>query len=170
VRIEARDESTAQEKAKTTAKTPIRKNQCKNKDKNLDNISRLIEAVEAARSYVELGKRWVVDLDLEKFFDRVNHDVLMARVARKVEDERVCTGQESDAGGDRQQKGVVGGHQRARSVVEWRRFAHECCLSEVLVRPYGVGFVAGSSATPYLCFMNRRMPNGTSCGVGGRRE
>jgi RNA-directed DNA polymerase len=43
------------------------------------------QAVEAARSYVAEGKRWVVDLDLEKFFDRVNHDVLiMARVARKV--------------------------------------------------------------------------------------
>jgi len=34
-------------------------------------------------------RRWVVDMDLEKFFDRVNHDVLMARVARKVKDERV---------------------------------------------------------------------------------
>ena len=34
------------------------------------------------------GKRWVVDLDLEKFFDRVNHDVLMARVARRVKDKR----------------------------------------------------------------------------------
>jgi retron-type reverse transcriptase len=45
--------------------------------------------VEAARAYVAQGKRWVVDLDLEKFFDRVNHDVLMARVARKVKDERV---------------------------------------------------------------------------------
>ena len=47
------------------------------------------QAVEAARSYVTEGKRWTVDLDLEKFFDRVNHDVLMARVARKVKDERV---------------------------------------------------------------------------------
>ena len=36
-----------------------------------------------------VGKRWVVDLDIEKFFDRVNHDVLMARVARKVKDKRV---------------------------------------------------------------------------------
>ena len=35
------------------------------------------------------GERWVVDMDLEKFFDRVNHDVLMARVARRVGDERV---------------------------------------------------------------------------------
>jgi group II intron reverse transcriptase/maturase len=47
------------------------------------------QAVEAARGYVAAGKRWVVDLDLEKFFDRVNHDVLMARVARKVGDDRV---------------------------------------------------------------------------------
>ena len=39
-----------------------------------------------AREYVAGGKRWVVDMDLEKFFDRVNHDVLMARVARKVKD------------------------------------------------------------------------------------
>ena len=47
------------------------------------------QAVKAARSYVAEGRRWVVDLDLEKFFDRVNHDVLMARVERKVRDERV---------------------------------------------------------------------------------
>ncbi len=47
------------------------------------------QAVKAAQSYVAEGKRWVVDLDLEKFFDRVNHDVLMARVVRKVKDERV---------------------------------------------------------------------------------
>lgn len=47
------------------------------------------QAVKAARSYVAEGKRWVVDVDLEKFFDRVNHDVLMARVERKVKDKRV---------------------------------------------------------------------------------
>jgi RNA-directed DNA polymerase len=47
------------------------------------------QAVVAARRYVAEGKRWVVDLDLEKFFDRVNHDILMARVARKVKDKRV---------------------------------------------------------------------------------
>ena len=47
------------------------------------------QAVKAARSYVAEGRRWVVDLDLEKFFDRVNHDVLMARVERKVKDGRV---------------------------------------------------------------------------------
>ena len=47
------------------------------------------QAVQKARQYVASGKRWVVDLDLEKFFDRVNHDVLMARVARRVKDKRV---------------------------------------------------------------------------------
>jgi RNA-directed DNA polymerase len=47
------------------------------------------QAVQAARSYVAQGRRWIVDLDLEKFFDRVNHDVLMARVGRKVKDRGV---------------------------------------------------------------------------------
>ena len=47
------------------------------------------QAVEQAREYVAEGRRWVVDLDLEKFFDRVNHDVLMARLARRVSDKRV---------------------------------------------------------------------------------
>jgi RNA-directed DNA polymerase len=47
------------------------------------------QAVTQARDYVAGGRRWVVDLDLEKFFDRVNHDLLMARVARKVKDQRM---------------------------------------------------------------------------------
>jgi len=47
------------------------------------------QAVKQARRYVAEGKRWVVDIDLEKFFDRVNHDVLMSRVARRVQDRRV---------------------------------------------------------------------------------
>lgn len=47
------------------------------------------DAVRRARSHIAAGHRWVVDLDLEKFFDRVNHDVLMARVARRVKDPRV---------------------------------------------------------------------------------
>jgi RNA-directed DNA polymerase len=47
------------------------------------------DAVVAARSHVEAGYRFVVDMDLEKFFDRVNHDVLMARVARRIGDKRL---------------------------------------------------------------------------------
>lgn len=47
------------------------------------------QAVHAARQFVISGKRWVVDMDLEKFFDRVNHDILMSLVKRKVKDRRV---------------------------------------------------------------------------------
>ncbi len=47
------------------------------------------QAVRQARSYIEEGRRWVVDADLEKFFDRVNHDILMSRVAGEVKDKRV---------------------------------------------------------------------------------
>ena len=47
------------------------------------------QAVLKAREYAAGGRRWVVDMDLEKFFDRVNHDILMARVARKIDDKRV---------------------------------------------------------------------------------
>ncbi|SHO53923.1 group II intron reverse transcriptase/maturase, partial [Desulfopila aestuarii] len=47
------------------------------------------QAVMAARQYVAEGRRFVVDMDLEKFFDRVNHDLLMGRVMKRVDDERV---------------------------------------------------------------------------------
>jgi len=47
------------------------------------------QAALKAREYVREGRRWVVDLDLEKFFDRVNHDVLMSRLARRIKDKRV---------------------------------------------------------------------------------
>lgn len=47
------------------------------------------QAVLKARQYVREGRRWVVDIDLEKFFDRVNHDVLMSRLARRIKDKRV---------------------------------------------------------------------------------
>jgi RNA-directed DNA polymerase len=47
------------------------------------------QAVARAQQYVRGGYGWVVDLDLEKFFDRVNHDKLMARIAKRVSDKRV---------------------------------------------------------------------------------
>jgi len=46
-------------------------------------------AVRQAQAYVARGKRWLVDIDLEKFFDRVNHDILMSRVARRISDKRL---------------------------------------------------------------------------------
>jgi RNA-directed DNA polymerase len=47
------------------------------------------QVVAKAQTYVAEGNRWVVDLDLEKFFDRVNHDKLMGRVAKRVADKRL---------------------------------------------------------------------------------
>jgi len=47
------------------------------------------DAVRRAQRYVQEGRRWVVDIDLEKFFDRVNHDILMGRLAKRITDRRV---------------------------------------------------------------------------------
>lgn len=47
------------------------------------------QAVERAKRYIAEGYEWVVDMDLEKFFDRVNHDILMAELARRIGDKRV---------------------------------------------------------------------------------
>src|SRR6266849_6828397 len=47
------------------------------------------QAVAKAQQYIAAGHRWVVDLDLEKFFDRVNHDKLMGQIAKRVEDKRL---------------------------------------------------------------------------------
>jgi group II intron reverse transcriptase/maturase len=49
------------------------------------------QALRRARQYVAQGKRWVVDMDLEKFFDRVNHDLLMGKLAAQIGDARVLT-------------------------------------------------------------------------------
>ena len=46
-------------------------------------------AILTAREHMIAGHRWVVDMDLEKFFDRVNHDILMSRLARKIQDKRI---------------------------------------------------------------------------------
>jgi RNA-directed DNA polymerase len=47
------------------------------------------QAVKRAQAHIAAGYRWVVDVDLEQFFDRVNHDVLMVRLARRIEDKRI---------------------------------------------------------------------------------
>ncbi len=47
------------------------------------------EAVSAAQRYVQAGKDWVVDMDITKFFDRVNHSILMARIGQTIRDKRV---------------------------------------------------------------------------------
>ena len=47
------------------------------------------QAICRAQSLVQEGRKWCVDMDLEKFFDRVNHDVLMDRVRKRIKDDRV---------------------------------------------------------------------------------
>lgn len=47
------------------------------------------DAVRRAQRYVQEGRRWVVDVDLDRFFDRVNWDILMGRLAKRIEDRRV---------------------------------------------------------------------------------
>lgn len=47
------------------------------------------QALLKAKEYIAEGRPWIVDIDLEKFFDRVNHDILMSRIARRIKDKRV---------------------------------------------------------------------------------
>ena len=46
------------------------------------------DAIVEAQGYIQAGRKWVVDVDLEQFFDRVNHDVLMGRLAKRIGDSR----------------------------------------------------------------------------------
>lgn len=47
------------------------------------------DAVREAQQYIQAGRRWVVDVDLEQFFDRVNHDVLLGKLQNRIEDRRM---------------------------------------------------------------------------------
>jgi len=82
------------------------------------------QAVRRAQGFIQDGKGWVVDIDLEKFFDRVNHDVLMSRVARLVRDERVLK--------------LI------------RRFLEAGIMSEGLVKPRTEGTPQGGPLSPLL--------------------
>ncbi|EOC5298387.1 group II intron reverse transcriptase/maturase [Klebsiella pneumoniae] len=82
------------------------------------------QAVKQAHEYIRAGYHWVVDLDLEKFFDRVNHDVLMNRIAKRVSDKRVL------------------------SLI--RRFLNAGVMEAGLVRPVTEGTPQGGPLSPLL--------------------
>jgi RNA-directed DNA polymerase len=82
------------------------------------------QAVQAARDHVRSGRGWVVDIDVAKFFDRVNHDLLMARVAREVGDCRVL--------------GLI------------RRFLQAGLMRDGLVQPRREGTPQGGPLSPLL--------------------
>jgi len=73
------------------------------------------QAVAQAQQHLAAGHRWVVDLDLEKFFDRVNHDKLMGQVAKRVTDKRVLKTPPGvpDGGSDGERAGGSGGRRDA---------------------------------------------------------
>jgi RNA-directed DNA polymerase len=81
-------------------------------------------AVEQFQRYCDQGYRWVVDMDLEKFFDQVNHDILMSKVARKVKDKRLL--------------GVI------------RRYLQAGVLQGGVVTPSGKGTPQGGPLSPLL--------------------
>jgi RNA-directed DNA polymerase len=61
-------------------------------------------AVKAAQAHIQSGKKWVVDMDISKFFDRVNHDILMNRIGQTIRDKRVLQ--------------LIGNYLRAGAMVE----------------------------------------------------
>lgn len=75
------------------------------------------DALKSASGYVSEGRVWVVDVDLEKFFDKVNHDILMSRLARRIDDKIVLrlirryleTGMMQDGVSEKRQAGTPQG-------------------------------------------------------------
>jgi group II intron reverse transcriptase/maturase len=49
------------------------------------------DAITKSKQYINKGNRWVVDMDLEKFFDKVNHDILMSKLEKKIQDRRLLS-------------------------------------------------------------------------------
>ena len=71
------------------AMTPIWEPECSDHSYGFRPERSAHDAVRAAQRYAQEGKDWVVDMDITKFFDHVNHDILMERISRKIRDKRV---------------------------------------------------------------------------------
>ena len=88
------------------------------------------QAVARAQEYIQQGYDWVVDIDLEKFFDRVNHDVLMGRVARRISDKRMLKLIRGFLSSGVMENGLWAQRMRERRKADRsRRFFRTCCLT-----------------------------------------
>ena len=107
------------------------------------------EAVQAAQAYVQSGRRVVVDVDLEKFFDRVNHDILIDRVQKRIGDAGVIRLIRAYLNSGIMMDGVVQERARGRrKAVRYRR-CWPMCFSTRWTRNWNGGVIA-SCATPTM--------------------
>ena len=105
------------------------------------------DAIRVAQQYIADGYDWVVDIDLEKFFDRVNHDKLMARVARVVKDRRVLKLIRAYLASGVMVNGVVMALKKGRrKVARYHHYWRTSCWT-IWIRNWNGGG-CGSCATP----------------------
>lgn len=103
------------------------------------------DAIVEAQGYIQDGRKWVVDVDLEQFFDRVNHDVLMGRLAKRI--------------GDRRMLGLI------------RRYLGAGILADGVATERYEGTPQGGPNTPptqLTNFAGARVSRGWRCGSGHR--
>ena len=91
------------------------------------------DAVEAAQRHINAGNKWVVDIDMAKFFDTVNHDRLMARMKQQISDKRVLRLVNAYLKAGVMANGVVkeNGGKEHRKVGQYRRYCQTSCLDEL---------------------------------------
>lgn len=106
------------------------------------------QAIEMARAHVAAGYRWCAELDLEKFFDRVNHDILMACIERRVQDKCVLRLIRRHLEAGIMSGGVVSPRQEGTPAARFRRCCRISCSTN-LTESWSGGVIA-SYVTPMM--------------------